>query len=45
MVLVEDDEGVVDGAVGVQEVDASPEGHDLVVTQLTVRVGVLRTSD
>ena len=41
VVLIENDEGVVYGPVGVQEVDARPERHDFVVAPLAVRVGVL----
>ena len=45
MILVEHDEEVVDGAIGVQEVDAATEGHDFIITQLAVRVGVLQRVD
>ena len=40
VVLVEDDEDVVHGPVGVQEVEPTPSS-DFVVAQLAVRVGVL----
>ena len=51
VVLVEDEEEVVDGAVGVQEVREGtpplhrPEGHDFIITQLAVKVGVLQRVD